>query len=254
MNHLLKLKYSFWLSFALIAMASCKEPQDEQEIVQEEAPKIEMTEPKPSKNGDFEQNLIDQGLVNIQEVAPEILVDLKYSTTDNFFKKDVYEDLTKAYAPSKVAKALLKANESLMKYNTDWRLIVFDAVRPHNVQYILWQALDSIPKAKRKAFVADPEEGSLHNYGCAIDLSIFDLKGDSLVDMGTHYDYFGDLAYPRKEAQMLAEGKLVQLQIENRQVLRDVMAAAGFTPITSEWWHFNFTSLQKAKRDFKLIK
>lgn len=204
--------------------------------------------------GPMEKSLIDQGLVDIQKESPLILVDLKYSTTDNFFGKDVYGKLEKAFLPKAVAIKLALASDSLISQMPDYRLMVFDAVRPHNVQQILWDALDSIPVNVRKAYVADPAVGSLHNYGCAIDLSIYDVAKDSLLDMGTKYDYFGHLAYPRKEMEMLAQGFLSKEQIANREVLRAVMQQAGFTPITSEWWHFNSTTLARAKQDFDLIK
>ncbi len=222
-----------------------QKPQDKRELVLETLPKT---------LGEFEKSLIYQDLVNIQEVDSSILVDLKYSTEDNFFGRDVYEELTNAYLPLDVAIDLKKASTILIDKHPDLRLLVFDAVRPHRIQEILWEALDSIPANVRKAYVADPSEGSLHNYGCAVDLSIYDLRKDSLLDMGTKYDYFGYLAYPRMESQMLASGELSQGQIENRDLLRDVMLQAGFKPITSEWWHFNRTSLAQAKLRYELIK
>lgn len=204
--------------------------------------------------GFFEQNLIDQGLIDIQSVDSTILVDLKYSTLDNFFGKDVYDNLENAYLPMDVVEKLHTVNQGLQKVNPNLRLLVFDAVRPQSVQQVLWDALDSIPVNVRKAYVADPEVGSLHNYGCAVDLSIFDMSRDSLLDMGTNYDYFGYLAYPRKEEQMLSKGLLNINQIENRLLLRNAMKNGGFIPIKSEWWHFNCTSLVNAKRKYNLIK
>lgn len=204
--------------------------------------------------GTFEQNLIDQGLTNIQEIDSTILVDLKYSTIDNFFGKDVYGNLEKAYLPLDVSEKLLAVNRQLRRENPNFRLMVFDAVRPQSIQQILWDALDTIPVNVRKAYVADPKIGSLHNYGCAVDLSIFDLSTDSLLDMGTNYDYFGYLAYPRKEDEMLAKGLLSKDQIENRLVLRNLMRNGGFISIKSEWWHFNSVSLENAQREYPLIK
>ncbi|MFT7247348.1 MAG: D-alanyl-D-alanine dipeptidase, partial [Arcticibacterium sp.] len=135
-----------------------------------------------------------------------------------------------------------------------YRLLIFDAVRPHNVQRILWMALDSLPVNVRKAYVADPEKGSLHNYGCAVDLSIYDTQKDSLLDMGTTYDYFGYLAYPRKETEMLEKRLLSEGHIANREVLRSVMKGAGFRSIRSEWWHFNSTTLAFAQLNYPLIQ
>lgn len=202
----------------------------------------------------LEQQLIDQGLVSIQDLDTSILVDLKYSTTDNFFGQDVYGSLAKAYIQPSVGEDLKKAQLILKEINPAYSLLVFDCARPRSIQQILWDYLDSIPPLTRKAYVADPSEGSIHNYGSAVDLSIFDIAADTLLDMGTGYDHFGYLAYPRKEAELLAQKKLNIDQIENREILRIVMGEAGFSPITSEWWHFNRFSRAKAKSMFKIVE
>lgn len=242
-------------SFLMILMITACQNETEEKELKSYQIKINETKspPEMAVTGSFEQSLIDQGLVDIQEVDPSIYVDLKYSTTDNFFQQDVYQELTRAYLPEDVAKDLRTANEVLKNEYSGYRLMVFDAVRPHRIQTILWDALDSIPPANRKAFVADPALGSLHNYGCAVDLSIYDIETDTLLDMGTKYDYFGYLAYPRMEEEMLGSGRLTQAQIVNRRLLRKVMQKAGFSPINSEWWHFNATSLALAKQKYKLI-
>lgn len=207
-----------------------------------------------SKTGPFEQSLIDQGLVNIQDIDPSILVDLKYSTTDNFFGEDVYEDLTHAYLQLKPAQALAAVNDELKQIDPNLRLMVYDGARPLKVQKILWEKLDTIPYALRTNYVADPGAGSIHNFGCAVDLSIFDISKDSVLDMGTPYDHFGELAYPRLEDQLLEEGRLNKEQIINRRLLRKVMEKHHFLPITSEWWHFNYHSRETAKKNYKIIE
>lgn len=203
---------------------------------------------------DLEQSLISQGLVDIQELAPDIIVDLKYSSTDNFFQKDAYGDTERAFLQRKPATALKLAQYLLKKQYPYYTLLVFDAARPLSVQKILWESLDSIPVKNRKNFVADPLEGSIHNYGCAVDLTIFDTDTNSEIDMGTPFDYFGDLAYPRKEKQLLINGKLTENQIKNRRLLRDIMLTVGYDPITSEWWHFNFYSLANAKKMYSIVE
>ncbi|MGR3810456.1 M15 family metallopeptidase [Jiulongibacter sp. NS-SX5] len=245
--------YSFILLFGLVQCTDSEETQNT-ETYRIRIAEPEEDEPEELGIGEFEQSLIYQGLVDIQSVDPSIYVDLKYSTVDNFFEEDVYGDLTRAYLPKNVAEALKVVNNHLKSDSSHLRLWVFDAVRPHGIQRILWNALDSIPVANRRAFVADPERGSLHNYGCAVDLSIYDTHRDTLLDMGTKYDYFGYLAYPRKEAEMLASGSLNREQIGNRQLLRNVMRKGGFLPINSEWWHFNITTLANAKENYKLIQ
>nr|WP_310100094.1 M15 family metallopeptidase [Algoriphagus sp. 4150] len=205
------------------------------------------------KKPELEEKLISQGLVDVEEVIPGIKVELKYSTTDNFFGQDVYGDLTKAFLQPEVAERLKNAQEMLQSQFPDYTLLVYDGVRPLSVQQILWDNLDK-PDSLKTLYVADPKKGSLHNFGVAVDLTIFDTKSDSTLDMGTGYDYFGYPAYPDREKQMLSEGKLTVGQIANRDILRKVMTANGFSGIGSEWWHFNAYSRKEAGEKFEIIK
>jgi len=253
-------KQNLYLKFLLTFLLSCSGVNNEmtEVIIKESKDSVAYIYEKPIVLepiiGEFEQSLINQGLVNIQKMDSSLLVDLKYSTQDNFFEEDVYQDLENAYLPSEVAQMLIIANTKLQKISPKYRLLVFDAVRPHKIQRILWKALDSLPVNLRKAYVADPEIGSLHNYGCAVDLSVYDIQKDTLLDMGTTYDYFGYLAYPRKEDEMLEKRLLKEEHIANRELLRSVMKAAGFRTIRSEWWHFNSTTLAFAKSNYSLIE
>ncbi|TDB68284.1 peptidase M15 [Arundinibacter roseus] len=199
--------------------------------------------------------MIKQGLVDIQKLDPTLLVDLKYSTTDNFVKKDVYGELEKAYLQPDIARKLLRAHSLLKTSHPDLRLLVYDAARPNSVQYILWDALDGlrIPEKQKPQYVANPAVGSIHNFGCAIDLTVATTKGAPL-DMGTPYDFFGPLAYPRMEQQMLNQGKLTRQQVANRAILRKAMTQAGFTVNTTEWWHFDGMSRAQAKARYGIIK
>lgn len=202
----------------------------------------------------IEQQMIDQGLVNIQKLDSTIMVELKYSTTDNFVGTDVYGDLERAYMQVKPAEMLVKANHFLKEKYPNYRLLVYDAARPLTVQQTFWDLLDSIPPQKRADFVANPAEGSIHNFGSAVDLTVFDLTTQKPLDMGTKYDFFGDLAYPRLEAKMLKEGRLTKKQIANRIILREAMGKAGYGRIESEWWHFNAMARIKAKSLFKIVE
>lgn len=203
---------------------------------------------------ELEQRMIDQGLVNIQTVDSTIMVELKYSTTDNFVHTDVYGDLTRAYMQQKPAEMLAKASKILQSQYPNYRLLVYDGARPLTVQHKFWALLDTIPPAKRADFVANPAEGSIHNFGSAVDLTVYDLDTQKPLDMGTKYDYFGDLAYPSLEDQMLREGKLTKEQIANRLVLRNAMQKAGYMRIESEWWHFNAISRARAKELYKIVE
>lgn len=201
----------------------------------------------------YERKMQEQGLVNIQEIDSEILVELKYSTIDNFVGKDVYGCITNGYLQPEVAKKLSIASEKLISINDSLRLLVYDGARPHSIQKVLWNSLPQYKPLIRKNYVADPAEGSIHNYGSAVDLTIANINGKAL-DMGTKYDFFGELAYPKLEQKMLAEGRLTSQQIENRKLLRTVMKSAGFMPIEYEWWHFNAFSRADAKRKFEIVQ
>lgn len=203
---------------------------------------------------EVEQRMIEQGLVDIQTLDSTILVELKYSTTDNFVKTDVYGDLTRAYLQPKPAEMLAKASKALQEKYLNYRLLVYDAARPLRVQHTLWNLLDSIPPKKREDFVANPAIASIHNFGSAVDLTVYDLTIKQPLDMGTKYDFFGDLAYPRLEDKMLKEGKLTKEQIANRVILREVMKKSGYMRIESEWWHFNAISRARAKILYKIVE
>lgn len=201
----------------------------------------------------YEVKMREQGLVNIQKNDADILVELKYSTTDNFVGKDLYGCLTNCYLQKKPAQMLLKANDLLKQKNSNYRLLVYDGGRPLSIQKILWNSLSQYSPKQRAIYVANPAQGSIHNYGSAVDLTIATTDGVPL-DMGTKYDFFGELAYPKKEAHFLKIGKLTKQQIANRQLLRFVMKSAGYIPIDYEWWHFNAVSRRTAKSIYEIIQ
>ena len=194
-----------------------------------------------------------QGLIDVQTVDPSVLVDLNYSTTDNFVKQDVYGDLTRAYLQPVVAQKLRRASQWLQVRRPDLRLLIYDAARPQSAQWKLWNALPQYAEKQRRTYVADPREGSIHSYGCAVDLTLATADGSAL-DMGTPYDFFGPKAYPKQEAQLLRSGTLTGQQVANRRLLRQAMQAGGFMPIDYEWWHFNALSRKQAKRQFKRVE
>jgi zinc D-Ala-D-Ala dipeptidase len=215
--------------------------------------KVKPKPSKPSQSCEYEQKMREQGLVNVQEIDPNILVELKYSTTDNFVGKDVYGCITNCYMQKNPAEMLSKANDLLQKRNANLRLLVYDGGRPLSIQRILWNSLTQYTPKQRATYVANPAQGSIHNYGSAVDLTIADSNGTPL-DMGTKYDFFGELAYPVKEAYFLRKGKLTKQQIANRLLLRGVMKSAGFMSIDYEWWHFNAVSRQTAKATYRIIQ
>ena len=199
-----------------------------------------------------ELSMQKQGLVEVTSQVPGVLVELKYATADNFMKKDVYGCLTHAYLQKETMAKLKKAQVLLEKEHPGYHLLIYDAARPLSKQWELWNTLTEYPPAKRRTYVADPKEHSIHNYGSAIDLTVADEKGNPL-EMGTKYDFFGELAYPKEEARFLKSGKLSQKAIDNRLILRKAMTQAGFTAIDYEWWHFNAFSRKVAKQLFQVV-
>ncbi len=200
-----------------------------------------------------QQALKMNNLVDIQQIDPSIQVDLKYATTDNFMKQRLYDDIDKLYLQKDVAERLAKCQQFLKKLNPDLSLLVYDGVRPLSVQQAMWEALDSIPVKDRVKFVSNPANGSIHNYGAAVDLTICDSKGNPL-DMGAGYDDIRLIAYPKLEAQFLASGELTSEQVENRKLLRKVMAHQRFQNIPTEWWHFNACSRSEAKLKYEILE
>jgi zinc D-Ala-D-Ala dipeptidase len=198
----------------------------------------------------YEQLFKDAGLVNVQSLDSTIQVELKYSTTDNFLHTDVYAELTQCYLLPEVARRLAKAQRLLSEKHPGYRLRCYDCARPRRVQYVMW---DLVKMPNKKDYVADPNEGSIHNYGAAVDLTVVDEQNQPL-DMGTSYDFFGPLAWPDKEAQHLASGELTREQHANRLVLRAAMQQAGFSRIHTEWWHFNAWRLEVVKEKHKIIE
>ncbi len=215
-------------------------------------PGKEVHVPLPLFIGEMEKIMIEAGLVDVQTIDSSIVVDLKYSTSNNFLGVDMYGDFNKCYLQPDVAQKLKCAQQKLKSRFPFYDLIVFDAVRARSIQRKMWDTIN-VPYSERSKYVSNPNNGSLHNFGAAVDLSIIDECGIEL-DMGTAYDYFGELAYPREEERMLDEGKLTHIQLLNRTLLREVMESCGFMGITTEWWHFNSCFRTEAYEKYKIIE
>jgi D-alanyl-D-alanine dipeptidase len=198
----------------------------------------------------LERQLQNQGLVNIKSLSPGILVDLKYSTTDNFLGEDTYGDLEDCYLQKEAAEKLAKAQTILQRKHPELTLLVYDGARPRSIQRKMWALVEG---TDTQDYVANPERGSVHNFGSAVDLTVAKLDGTPL-DMGTAFDYFGDLAQPRLEEKFLKSGQLTEEQIKNRLILRMAMTDAGFQSISVEWWHFNAVPVKVARSKYKIIE
>jgi D-alanyl-D-alanine dipeptidase len=201
----------------------------------------------------LEEYLIREGMTNIQELDSNILVNLKYSTTDNFMKKNMYGCLTNCYLQTDVAERLLLCQAYLKKKDSTLTLLLYDGVRPRSVQQYMWDLLD-MPINEKTKFVSNPKKGSLHNFGAAVDITLANALSEKALDMGTDFDHFGILAWPIKEKQMLEDSLLTKQQVDNRKLLRKSMRAGRFFNIQTEWWHFNACYRDSAYIKYKIIE
>lgn len=192
-------------------------------------------------------------LVNIKEMDSTIRVNLRYADTTNFLKKNLYDGLRKAYFTCETATKLCAAQYYLKRIDPDLSLVVLDATRPQHIQQLMWDSL-KMSDLKKFTYLSRPDETSLHNYGCAVDATIFNVRSNKFLDMGTGYDFFDKLAQPAYEAQFLKSGELSQEAFKNRKLLRKVMKQARLNPINTEWWHFSSMSRDEAIKRFPLVK
>jgi D-alanyl-D-alanine dipeptidase len=176
----------------------------------------------PQENGEF----LRSELTELRGLDSSIRYDIRYATTNNFMNT-VFYDEQKAFLQRPAAEALVRAHRKLQQRG--FGLLIHDAYRPWYVTKMFW---DATP-ADKKIFVADPAQGSRHNRGCAIDLTIFDLKTGQPIDMVSGYDEFSDRANPDYPGGTSA-------QRWHRDLLRRTMEEEGFRVYEWEWWHFDF--------------
>ncbi len=176
----------------------------------------------PVETGDF----LPADLVDLTTVDPRIKLDIRYAGSNNFMGIPLYERAA-AYLQRPAAQALKRAQDALAAQG--YGLLIHDAYRPWFVSWMFWEATP--PDAHM--FVADPAKGSRHNRGCAVDLTLYDLKTGRVVEMPSRYDEFSGRAYAD-----FVGGTTKQRAL--RAVLRDAMTAQGFEVYPEEWWHFDF--------------
>ncbi len=167
---------------------------------------------------------VDTAIVFLGTIDSTIVMDVKYATTDNFVGKVLYPT-DKVYLRKVVAEKLSAAN-SYLKENYNLIIKIFDGYRPLSVQKQMWEIMPD------DRYVANPAKGSRHNRGAAVDITLIDSLGNDL-EMGTPYDDFTMKAHQGYQ-------DLPEEVKANRKLLLDVMTKFGFSPIESEWWHFDF--------------
>lgn len=200
---------------------------------------------------EIQNKFIRAGLVDVHSVDPTIQVDLVNSDPQkNYFRENYYRGLDKAYLQKKVAVKLSKAQQLLKMKNDGFSLLILDAARPGSVSRRMYEKMKG---TKFEKFVANPEKGSMHNYGIAVDITIVDAKGAEL-DMGFSPFRKSTVALYWQYAKKKLGYRLTEHQKKNRQLLADVMVAAGFIPLSFEWWHFNGMPKAEARRSFAIIE
>jgi zinc D-Ala-D-Ala dipeptidase len=186
------------------------------------------TQARPKRSSD---------LVDILRVDARIHLDLRYASNRNFLGRQFYTS-PRALLQRDAALALAKVNASVRRKG--FGLLVTDAYRPWRVTVQFWQA--ATPAMRRGGYVAKPADGSRHNRGCAVDVTLFDLSTGREVTMPSQVDEMtlrADPGYQGSNGESLAA----------RNLLIQEMAKAGFSVLYNEWWHFDFRDW----RDYALL-
>ena len=178
-----------------------------------------------------------------------IAVDLRYATPHNFIGRDLYSPYDCAWLHVDAAAALERVVAWLAQQRPGYTALVLDALRPQRVQQQLWDALEG---TGLQMYLANPERGSIHSYGMALDITILDEDGREL-DMGTGFDDMTELSHPKLEEGFLQTGALTEAQVANRRLLREAMFQAGFVGINTEWWHFDCGDRNLVRASFRRV-
>jgi D-alanyl-D-alanine dipeptidase len=176
----------------------------------------------PREAGTFRQ----ADLVELVTRDPTIRLDVRYATANNFVGRPVYAE-ARAFLQRPAAEALVRAHRALREQG--YGLLIFDGYRPWAVTKTFWD----VTSGAQRDFVANPKQGSKHNRGCAVDLSLYDLATGREVEMPSAYDEMSERSHPS-----YAGGTPAQREARDR--LRAAMEKEGFTIEPNEWWHFNY--------------
>lgn len=176
----------------------------------------------PDEPGTFR----DSDLVDLTTLDSTIALDIRYATTNNFTGAVFYKQ-PRAFMQRDAADAVARAHRRLKDRGLG--LLIHDAYRPWHVTKMFWDATPG----EFKDFVANPANGSRHNRGCAVDLTLYDLASGEPIQMVAGYDEFSQRSFPDYPGG-------TSRQRWYRQLLRDIMESEGFSVYEYEWWHFDF--------------
>jgi D-alanyl-D-alanine dipeptidase len=177
---------------------------------------------QPNETGDFRA----PELIELQHLDDSIHLDIRYATPHNFTGKKMYSE-ARAFLQRPAAEALARAHRALKARG--YGLLIYDGYRPWSVTKVFWEVT---PVDKRK-FVANPQRGSRHNRGCAVDLGLYDLRTGNEVAMPSPFDEMSDRAAANFDGGTPAERR-------SRALLREAMEKQGFRVNPDEWWHFDY--------------
>jgi D-alanyl-D-alanine dipeptidase len=178
-----------------------------------------------------------------------IAVDLRYAGTHNFAGRNLYGRLDCAWLRREAAAGLEAAARWLAQARPGWRLLVLDALRPQRVQEAIWLDVAGTPAQE---YFANPERGSIHSYGMAVDVTLRSPAGTE-ADMGSGFDEMSRLSHPALHAELLATGQLTPAQVAERDCLATAMRAGGFAGIPNEWWHFDHGDRNRVRRELPRV-
>lgn len=207
-------------------------------------------------------------MVDIITLDSSILVELKYSTTDNFVGVDMYGDLERAYLEREFAQKVVLAQSILKREHPNLTLLIYDAARPISAQRAMRRCVEG---SELESFVADGTRGGRHNYGVAVDLTIATEDGTPL-DMGAEFDEFSEASsvkgspdtsdkssrtidvYRGYITELVNRGIITYEAAQNRILLVEVMCEAGLYPYRKEWWHYeDIMPMSSVRSKYRLL-
>ena len=207
-------------------------------------------------------------MVDITTLDSSILVELKYSTTDNFVGVDMYRDLERAYLEKEFAQKVVLAQSILKREHPNLTLLIYDAARPISAQRAMRRCVEG---SELESFVADGTRGGRHNYGVAVDLTIATEDGTPL-DMGAEFDEFSEASsvkgspdtsdkssrtidvYRGYITELANRGIITYEAARNRILLVEVMCEAGLYPYRKEWWHYeDIMPMSSVRSKYRLL-
>ena len=175
--------------------------------------------------------------------------DLRYASANNFSGRVLYAGFDCAWLRREAAQGLEQAAHWLAGARPGWRLLVLDALRPQRVQEAIWADAAGTPA---QSYFADPQRGSIHSFGMAVDVTLLDPRGRE-VDMGSGYDEMTLRSHPAMDSEHLALGVLSAAQVAERGWLHAAMVRGGFHGIATEWWHYDHGDREQVRTTFARI-